>query len=66
MTSLAVGTLLLVLSPVTAASAATVRLPDLGMAPLADFVIDRSTGTRLLRFTTEIYTYAIVGSVRCV
>jgi hypothetical protein len=53
-TSLALGALLLALSPVTAASAASPRLPDLGMAPLGDFVVDRSSGARLLRFTTEI------------
>ncbi|HYX44892.1 MAG TPA: lysyl oxidase family protein [Acidimicrobiales bacterium] len=52
-TSLALGTVLLVLAP-AAAGAAAPRLPDLGMAPLRDFVIDRSGGARLLRFTTEI------------
>ena len=36
------------------AAAATPRLPDLGMAQLRDFQVDRSTGRRLLRFSTEI------------
>jgi len=36
------------------AAAATPRLPDLGMAQLRDFQVDRSTGARLLRFSTEI------------
>ena len=53
-TFLALGALLLALPPLTAAGAATARLPDLGMAPLRDFSIDRSSGARLLRFTTEI------------
>ncbi len=54
LTSLCLGVLLLVAAPVTAAGAAVPRLPDLGMAQLRDFAIDRSTGPRLLRFTTEI------------
>ncbi len=54
LTSLCLGVLLLAAAPVTAAGAAVPRLPDLGMAPLRDFAIDRSTGPRLLRFTTEI------------
>lgn len=41
------------------AVAATPRLPDLGMAPLRDFTIDRSTGARLLRFSTEIVNVGI-------
>ena len=52
--AVALASLLLVVAPVPRAGAATPRLPDLGMAPLRDFVIDRSTGPRLLRFTTEI------------
>ena len=54
LTSLVVGVLLLATAPVTAAGAVTPRLPDLGMAPLRDFSIERSGGARLLRFTTEI------------
>ena len=52
--SLLLATVLFAAAPVTAAGAATPRLPDLGMAQLRDFTIDRSTGRRLLRFTTEI------------
>jgi Lysyl oxidase len=54
LTSLALGAVLLALAPVTGARAISPRLPDLGMAPLGDFTIDRSSGARLLRFTTEI------------
>ncbi len=58
-TGVALGVLLLALGPVGAAGAASARLPDLGMAPLQDFRIDRSTGKRLLRFTTTIVNVGV-------
>lgn len=53
-TAVALAAVVLGLTPATTAGALAPRLPDLGMAPLGDFVIDSSGGARRLRFTTEI------------